>query len=108
MTEEDLQDRLVGNLRRLRKARKLTQEGLAEKAGLSAQIINDIEGGRRWPRRATLAKVTAALEADVQELFRAEKNDSPSGLCLQSQLMRDLKDSIDGVLKKYSAENSSP
>lgn len=72
MTEFDLQNRLVQNLKKIRKSKNLTQEKLAEKAGLSSQIINDIEGGRRWPRRATLSKITSALEIDAQELFAAD------------------------------------
>ncbi len=101
MTEFDLQNRLVQNLKKIRKSKNLTQEKLAEKAGLSSQIINDIEGGRRWPRRATLSKITGALEIDAQELFAAD-------LFSQEKMpfnffVRDLKKAFDDVLEKYNA-----
>lgn len=100
MTEFDLQNRLVQNLKKIRKSKNLTQEKLAEKAGLSSQIINDIEGGRRWPRRATLSKITSALEIDAQELFAADvisQENMPFDF-----FMHDLKKAFDDVLKKYN------
>lgn len=47
MTEDDVQKRLSSNLKRIRKSKGLTQETLAEKAQISTQMINDIEGCRR-------------------------------------------------------------
>ncbi|WP_423838484.1 helix-turn-helix domain-containing protein [Treponema porcinum] len=42
---------------------------MAEKIGVSAQNINDIEGWRRFPRTDTLVKIAAALEVEVYQLF---------------------------------------
>ncbi|MCI7080477.1 helix-turn-helix domain-containing protein [Treponema porcinum] len=42
---------------------------MAEKIGVSAQNINDIEGRRRFPRTDTLVKIAAALEVEVYQLF---------------------------------------
>lgn len=54
-------------LRTLRLARALTQEKLAERAGLSTRGISDLErGARRDPRRATVRKLAEALAADEQ------------------------------------------
>lgn len=50
-------------LRHWRKAAGLTQEELAERAGLSARGINDLErGARRMPRKDTVALLADALE----------------------------------------------
>jgi predicted ATPase/DNA-binding XRE family transcriptional regulator len=50
-------------LRRFRKAAGLTQEQLAERAGLSRRGINDLErGARRTPRRDTLTLLIEALK----------------------------------------------
>lgn len=59
---------LTNNIKKYRKE-KFPQEQLAEKIGVSAQNINDIEGKRRWPREATLVKIADALEIDVYQLF---------------------------------------
>lgn len=72
MTVEDLQKRFSQNLKKERKLAGLTQEKLAEKADLSFQMINDIEGCRRWPSEKSLTKIANALMIDVQELFKAE------------------------------------
>lgn len=69
MTTEELQRRFSLNLKRLRKIKNFTQETLAEKAELSAQMINDIEGCRRWPSEKTLTKIANALSIDVYEFF---------------------------------------
>ena len=55
-------------LRAHRRAAGLTQEELAERAGLSPRAVSDLErGARRAPRRATVDLLTAALNLDQQE-----------------------------------------
>ena len=65
MTEEELQTRVIDNLRALRKKAGLSQEKLADKADISRQMMNDIEGRRRWLTKGTLVKLANALEVDV-------------------------------------------
>jgi len=104
MTEEALQKRLVLNLKRLRKEKGLTQEALAEKAGLSTQIINDIEGCRRWPRRSTLSKILSALEIDVQFLFSADNSgdrNTHTESTIPPTLIQTLHSEIDTIFQKY-------
>ncbi|MFI7068203.1 tetratricopeptide repeat protein [Kribbella sp. NPDC050124] len=61
----------AGVLRRARVRRGLTQEGLAELAGLSAQAIGLLERGvRRFPHLTTLDRLTGALGLTAGE--RAE------------------------------------
>ena len=49
-------------LKKFRTAKSMTQEELAERAGLSVHGISDLErGARRWPRRATLDLIASAL-----------------------------------------------
>jgi non-specific serine/threonine protein kinase len=55
-------------LRRHRAAAGLTQAELAERAGLSARGVSDLErGARRAPRRATLARLAAGLRLPAAE-----------------------------------------
>jgi transcriptional regulator with XRE-family HTH domain len=55
-------------LRQYRLAAGLTQEVLAEKAGLSVPGISDLERGvRRIPRRDTIERLAAALQLTAQE-----------------------------------------
>src|SRR5436305_793210 len=55
-------------LRRHRLALGLTQEELAERAGLSPRVISEIErGGPHTPRRDTVALLAAALALEEPE-----------------------------------------
>lgn len=65
--------RVVGaNVRRLRKARGLTQEQLALEAGIDLTYLGGIERGRRNPSLGVLVRVTAALGAEPVALFDRE------------------------------------
>src|SRR5438477_8135863 len=60
-------------LRRYRTARGLTQEALAERAGISVRTVSDLERGvNRTPRKDTLPLLAAALELPAQERRRLE------------------------------------
>jgi transcriptional regulator with XRE-family HTH domain len=61
--------RLLGDtIRAKRKAGNLTQEKLAEKAGLSAIFISRVERGKESPSMDSLVKIAGALEARVRDL----------------------------------------
>src|SRR5215211_860015 len=60
-------------LRRYRVAAGLSQEALAERAGLSARAISDLErGARRAPYRHTVAQLAAALRLPTPDRARLE------------------------------------
>lgn len=65
----DLRKHLSLNIKRQRKRYGFTQEKLAEETGLSAQTINDIEGGRTWVSDKTLVKLAEALHCSPAELL---------------------------------------
>ena len=68
MTESELANTLSYNLKKYR-GNNYTQESLAEKANLSVQLINGIEGGRKWVSRKSLSNIAAALGIEVYQLF---------------------------------------
>ncbi|MGA7094543.1 MAG: helix-turn-helix transcriptional regulator, partial [Candidatus Cybelea sp.] len=54
-------------LRQFRAEAHLSQEELAERAGISARAIGDIETGvSLWPRAITIALLAEALQLDSQ------------------------------------------
>lgn len=61
---------LAANLRRLREARDLTQEQLADAAGLRQALISELEAGKRDVRLDSLQRLAAALGARLAELFQ--------------------------------------
>ena len=68
MTEIELANTLSYNLKKYR-GNNFTQESLAEKANLSVQLINGIEGGRKWVSRNSIVKIAEALDIEVYQLF---------------------------------------
>jgi transcriptional regulator with XRE-family HTH domain len=64
---------LVGrNFRRMRMAKGLTQEQVAELTGVSQQYVSGLEQGRRNPTVLTLHELCAPLGAEPWELLRTE------------------------------------
>jgi transcriptional regulator with XRE-family HTH domain len=60
---------IVGaNVRRVRKAKALTQEQLAFEAQLDLTYIGGIERGRRNPSLLAMARIAEALGVDLAEL----------------------------------------
>lgn len=63
-----LSSHLCANVRALRAARGLTQQGLAEIAGLPRATIAKIEAGSPNPTLATTARLATALRVSIDEL----------------------------------------
>jgi transcriptional regulator with XRE-family HTH domain len=57
------------NIASLRARRNLTQEKLAEKAGLSTRYIQSVEAGEYFPSLPTLAHLRAALRCSWEGFF---------------------------------------
>ncbi|GGE32377.1 putative HTH-type transcriptional regulator y4dJ [Agaricicola taiwanensis] len=63
--------KLVGdNFARIRQARGLTQEQVAELSGYSQQYISDLERGKRNPTVITLFELAAVLSVSHVDLVK--------------------------------------
>jgi len=62
-------NRFGKNVARLRARRELTQEQLAEKAGVSVRYLQSVEAGEYFPSLPTLARLKSVLRCDWSELF---------------------------------------
>lgn len=62
-------ERLAANLRTARKQRGLSQEGLAERAGLHRTYVGGIERGERNVSIDNIEKIARALDLDIAELL---------------------------------------
>jgi transcriptional regulator with XRE-family HTH domain len=62
---------LGAQLRRLREERKLSQEKLAELAGLHYKYVGRVELGKSDPGAYVLVRLAAALRVPIGELFEA-------------------------------------
>jgi transcriptional regulator with XRE-family HTH domain len=67
-----LQGIIAENVRRLRKAKRLSQEALADVCGYHRTYIGGIERGERNITIATLEALAGALGADPRQLLNKE------------------------------------
>ncbi len=67
LTQQDL--RLARYVQKIRKAKRITQEQLAEKVGVSTTWIGYIETGRNKPSLKLLYKIARALGVKVKDLI---------------------------------------
>jgi transcriptional regulator with XRE-family HTH domain len=56
-------------LRKVRRDRDLSQEALADEAGVSAKHVGEIERANKDPRLTTIMKLSRALDLRSAELF---------------------------------------
>jgi transcriptional regulator with XRE-family HTH domain len=69
MREEPATALFGKNLRKLRKERGLSQEDLAEKAGLHRTYVGSLERGERNPSLLNIVKLSRALDISVTSLL---------------------------------------
>ena len=108
-----LRGRLGTRLRDLRRAKRLTQEQLAEQAGLSYKFIGEIERGRGNPTVDTLGALGHALGVEIPELFGLSENRRPTRLAytLPGQpllCVREALELLEAALDQVESDPTSP
>ena len=101
---KDLRLTFSTNLKRHRDLLGFTQEHLAEKAGISANMINDIEGCRSWVSDKTLVKLAAALKIPTYRLFVPP---SISDTDLDKTALQDLAQSLQKIRSDFNSSFDS-
>ena len=66
---DDLTKRLGGRIRKLRKGRGLTQEQLAQEAGISDKYLSEVERGVSKVSVEVLDKVASGLNVELRDLL---------------------------------------
>ena len=66
-------------IREARTARHLTQEQLAEAAGITKKYVSGIENGKNNPTYSVLYRLVAVLQQPVESLFFPSANNEKDG-----------------------------
>lgn len=66
----DLRDRFAANLRRLRHAKALSQEELADEAGINRSYLSKVETSATYAGLEVIGRLANALGVDAVEFFR--------------------------------------
>lgn len=69
----DLKEVVAANVRRIRHARKLTQEDLADRVGLSPRYIGSVERAVSSPSVTVLGRLASALSVEPSILVTKVK-----------------------------------
>jgi transcriptional regulator with XRE-family HTH domain len=93
---KELHALLSKNLKTLRAYRNLTQDGLAEAAGISKNYVAEIETGRKYPSARVYLKLSHALGVKPYQLLF--ESSGPAGYMaignLHELLVREVTDAI--------------
>jgi len=73
----DLKEVMAINLRRIRHAKQMTQEELAESAGLSARYVGAIERADVSASVTVLGRIAEALDVDAADLIQRSASKAP-------------------------------
>jgi transcriptional regulator with XRE-family HTH domain len=105
---------LSANIKDRRRKLGISQEKLAEIAGLSVQMVNSIEGHRAWLSDKTLIALSKALGIEVFQLFipsiEVRKQDRSQLLSywliqLQQNIKEDINVDIDTHFERFFKMN---
>ena len=69
-TRKDILRPFADRLKQLRLKRKLSQESLAELAGMNRNYVGDVERGKRNPCLINIVKLADVLRVHPSELFK--------------------------------------
>jgi transcriptional regulator with XRE-family HTH domain len=107
---------LALNLKKNRQKCKLTQEKLAEKAGISAHYLAMVEVGKKFPTPEMLDKLAEALNIETVQLF--DVSATPEGVLLQLEqsiisniehiVSVTIKQTLSNELKLYEVKTTRP
>ncbi len=95
---EEIRKGLGKRIRFLRKSERLTQEQLAEKAGLCYKYIGEIERGEVNPSLKSMVEVAAALGVNIQNLFPTEEDILPN---ISHKELKTIKEAITILNKTF-------
>ena len=84
-------------IRGLRRSKDLTQEQLAELAGISLQNMGEIERGKGNPTLVTVEKLSSALGEDLSSIFALG-----SSVLTKEQTTQELKSLLSGATKEQA------
>jgi transcriptional regulator with XRE-family HTH domain len=103
--EENIRDILARNIKENRRKNRLSQERLAEKAGISTPFIGMIEVSRKFPTPDVLDKIANALGIKTWQLFAVQSTPEDAMQRLHESIVKDIEDVVANAVKKAIEEN---
>jgi transcriptional regulator with XRE-family HTH domain len=95
-----IRDILAFNLKENRRKRGLTQEKLAEKAGISAHYLAMVEVSRKFPTPEMLDRLAEALGIETYKLFDISATPEGVLLHLEQSIISNIEQAVSETIKK--------
>lgn len=99
---------LAQNLKLHRRRRGLTQEKLAEKAGISAHYLAMVEVARKFPTPEMLDRIAGALDIETHKLFEMSATPEEALKLLRQDIVGEIEQLVVKTIKETLAENRKP
>jgi predicted transcriptional regulator/DNA-binding XRE family transcriptional regulator len=100
MIEEEYIRLIFGlKLKQLRTDKNLSLFGLAKVTGLSKSYLNEIEKGKKYPKRDKILSLSEALDTTYDQMvsLKLDKNLAPIGEILQSRILKEIPLEVFGI-----------
>jgi transcriptional regulator with XRE-family HTH domain len=102
---EILRKTLSANIKKFRAKMGMSQEKLAEAAGISAQMVRDIESFRTWVSDKTVVQIARILQIETYQLFFPNsESEKFFPVRLPEDVLNDLMETIkDDIERRFEA-----
>jgi transcriptional regulator with XRE-family HTH domain len=102
LENKGIREILAGNLKEHRRKQGMTQEELAEKAGVSTHYIAMIETCKKYPKPDMLEQIARTLGIEPYKLFSVETNPNEPLERLHQRIITDMKQIVSEVVEKIN------
>lgn len=100
LKSKGIREILAANFKANRRKLEMTQEELAEKAGVSTHYIAMIETCRKYPKPDMLEQIAKTLKIEPYKLFSVESDPNEPLERLYQKIIIDMKQIIDEAVEK--------
>ena len=100
-TEQELKDIFGKNVYTRRNRMGWSQEKLAEKVGVSRNIISEIETGKNFAYAKTIVSLAIAFETEVYELFKPENVLPDRSPDILAQFSEEIREKVEVLGNSY-------
>jgi len=99
---EVLRALVSANIKRFRENSRLSQQELAEKAGISIPYLGAIERGEKWPSPDTFAGIAEGLGIAPHDLMKPESASSQDVRKITGKLIKDMTTLVNQAVKNLN------
>jgi len=106
VNEDNIREILAKNIKEYRRKNGLSQDKLAEKAGISTPFVAMIEVSRKFPTPDVLDRIANALNIKTWQLFAVQPSLGEEMERLHTDIVQNIEQIVANAVKKAIEENA--